>query len=278
MYFDSCRSDGEVCRDGGLRGNNPVQIAVDESKVVWGENVPFDLILSVGSGSAGKPKQAPSPWGIVPGWVCEMLQTLLATMNGEEAWKQFIGSAENRARARSHRLNIKFKEEQEPALDDIEQLDDMQKQAEDYGFPASQPPFASLPLIEPPVVDGLQEIALRLRASLYFFQLKSISFSEDRAVGIVKGSICCRLSPESDALRVLLAGTLGFRVKGKMIDMPQNAHQNLLRLEVSFQHELSYETTPLRIDAKFASGNFVTISGFPSTLKVGWNQAVGSDI
>jgi len=277
MYFDSYRSAdaGEECRDGGLRENNPVQIAVDESKVVWGEKVPFDLILSVGSGLAEKPQQAPWSGGIVPDWIYEMLQTLLATMNGEEAWKRFIRSAEHGVRARSHRLNVRFKGGQEPALDDTQQIDKMQREAEDYSFPASQLQFASLPLIEPPVVDGLQGIALRLRASLYFFHLKSISFSENRAAAIIKGSICCRLGPESDALRVLLEGTVSFRVKGRVVDIPQNAHQNPLRLEACFQQELSHDTEPLRIDAKFTSGNFVTISGFPSTLKVGWNQAVG---
>ena len=91
IYFESYRSPaaGVECRDGGLTQNNPVQIAVDESKDIWGENVPFDVILSIGSGEAKKAPTTPSLGHMLPKWINELLQTQLATMNGQLAWKEF---------------------------------------------------------------------------------------------------------------------------------------------------------------------------------------------
>jgi hypothetical protein len=40
--------------------NNPVQVAVNELKSIWGEQVPYNIILSIGSRYANKPAIGPS--------------------------------------------------------------------------------------------------------------------------------------------------------------------------------------------------------------------------
>jgi predicted acylesterase/phospholipase RssA len=55
MYFEPTEYDGNVCRDGGLLENNPVQIAVNEARTIWGPDIVFDTVLSLGCGEAKDP-------------------------------------------------------------------------------------------------------------------------------------------------------------------------------------------------------------------------------
>ena len=269
MYFSAYRSPavGSECRDGGLRDNNPIQIAIDESKEIWGTNAIFDVILSVGSGSAAKAPTAPMSAGLIPSWIYALLQALIANMNGEAAWERFQRSADRVIRSRSYRLNIFFKGRKEPALDDIGLIDSMQKEAERFNF------YSTLRGMDAgarhsSARDEIEKLALLLRASLYFFELQSITYSDDRSVAIVKGSICCRLDPESDAAAILLSRTTGFRVKDGIINLPREAKLCPFAFEVSFQQQLQLESAPLPIDVHFSGGSFASISGFPRSLKV----------
>jgi len=137
-----------------------------------------------------------------------------------------------------------------PALDDVSQIASMQKCAEDFKFYAP-PSSNSCQFPMSPPTDLILDVAILLRASLYFFDLRSIVFSDDRAVAIVKGFICCRLDADSDALRTLLAQTVGFRVKSRMTTLEGNVQRRPFRLAVSLQQELSHETRPLSIEAHF---------------------------
>jgi len=182
-------------------------------------------------GRSQKAPTAPSSGGKLSGWINDLLQTLLANMNGQRSWNRFLRSADKSAQTRSKCLNVIFPWDQEPALDDVSQIASMQKYAEDFKFYAPPSPNSRQFPMSPPS-DLILDVACLLRASLYFFDLRSIAFSEDRAVAIVKGSICCRLDADSDALRTLLARTVGFRVKDRMTGLEDNMHGRPFRIEI----------------------------------------------
>src|ERR1700733_10265061 len=83
MYFEPTSHEGNECRDGGLKENNPVQIAVNESKTIWGNKTNFDLVLSVGAGQAQDPQKRPSSNFILPSCLTDLFNILISTMNGE---------------------------------------------------------------------------------------------------------------------------------------------------------------------------------------------------
>jgi len=99
-------------------------------------------------------------------------------MNGNDAWARFQKAADSALRLRSRRLNVEFTGNKEPASDDVNEIDKMASEAKSYSFYVRERPN-DLAVIFPYVKDGIMEVALRLRASLFFFELRSISFNEN---------------------------------------------------------------------------------------------------
>ena len=268
---------GRSCYDGGLRENNPIHIAVSESKRVWGSSVPFDLVLSIGSGEASTPPGIPSVWRLVPAWVTTLYNTFMTGMKGQQRWKDYLNVTEKSVKSCSRRLNVKFADEIEPGLDAIEKVDNMEEEARHYKFPAPSAYCSNEPLIEPYPEDVLREVALRLRASLFFFELQSMSYSEDDHVTVIRGVIYCRLRTGTKALDLLLAKTKGFQImgeRGSYKQLESSDHQKPFKFEVELQQPSQKDGDPLRLEVRFLETEkerleyTVAISGFPCTLSV----------
>ncbi|OAQ67009.1 patatin-like phospholipase domain-containing protein [Pochonia chlamydosporia 170] len=134
MYFESGRHDGVDCRDGGLIENNPLQIAVNEARKLWGTDASFDIVTSIGCGKAYKPQPAPTSTFVISGWVEELFKTLIETMNGHKAWEKFYDDSGNDMLDRCERLNVLLKDEIEPELDDVSAISRLEDLAKSYYF------------------------------------------------------------------------------------------------------------------------------------------------
>lgn len=276
MYFEPALHDGSMCRDGGLTENNPIQVAVDEARTIWGSDAVFDTILSVGCGEAEKPQSQPTSSSIVlSSWLSALLEVLIETMNGNRHWKKFEKSASEPILDRCRRLNVPFQKETEPELDDINAIDDMEKLAESWTFYYQVPKGNFTPILGHAGNGSLEMLADRLRASLYFFELRSIIQQDD--VSIIKGWVCCRLSPGRKSYIQLLEQTSCFQVKGEKYAVPSIQGGTRFKLEVSFQQQDSQDSDPIRIDVNFGQKYFVTVSGFPMTLQVSLGPSCCTD-
>lgn len=264
MYFEHVSHAGYECRDGGLKENNPIQMALNESRKIW-EDPTFDVILSVGSGQAKFPQTEPSSFHSIPKWLRRLFSILVSTMNGEDAWTRFRDSQDMRIQERSARLNIKLEGTTEPEIDDTKAIPSMETAAKEYYFheKPSTSPFS--PTFGTVQVDAIQCLADRLRASLYFFELTSIT--RHGTVAVIHGWIGCRLLPSDKGFTELLGRTSHFMVRGNMYAAPKLPTDMPMRVEVKFQHQNPDE--PIRIDANYGLTHYVTISGFPMTLNVG---------
>jgi hypothetical protein len=222
MYFEPETWCGYECRDGGLKHNNPIQLGVDECKEIWHPDVGFDVILSVGSGRARKPQQKPASWKLLPAWLGDLFNTLMSTMNGEEAWTRFRQGQAPRTRNRASRLNVKLTSEETPALDDISKIPALEGMARkfDFGPPPAQERDPFEPIAGSFVFNYtlLNQLADQLRASMYFFQLVSIRKQKD--IYSVTGWIGCRIDPEERAFTTILQKTNNFQVKGRPFPAP----------------------------------------------------------
>ena len=278
MYFEAFTYDGTQCRDGGLKANNPLQVAVNESKAIWGEGLPYDMILSVGSGSAQNPPKEPSSSTVIPSWLTSLFATLMTTMNGQQAWRQFSKNADPRLLNRTARLNVEFQTSREPLLDDTDSLDLMEGYAKGYRFPKQpleDPHDAFRPTYsrrrEIGIIDNLAD---RLRASLYFVELDSVTEKKD--VFIIKGWICCRIGPERAAFQNLLKATTSFKQASGSLTLQRVRRHKPLKLGITIQQPASHHLDPIRLDVSFGR-EFVTISGFPATLDVSIGAATYDD-
>lgn len=268
LYFEPFlnSSAGVICRDGGLSDNNPIQIAIDEARSIWGTSAVFDAIISVGSGRGSQSPTTPMTKFLIPDWLITLFHKLLATLNGQEYWTEFYARSDDATKLRARRLNVKFVAPKEPGLDDVSRVPSMKAEAEEFEFykPESESSF-----IQPPTNDLIKEVALELRASLFFFQPQAVSPSKDNKVKIVSGVICCRLNPHSDAFKTLCNKTTGFNIPGPFVDFPpiESCLPRFL-LKVSFQHDIRLSDRLVQIDVKFEDGYSVPISGFPTAFAV----------
>ena len=269
MYFTSYNPPvvGAECRDVGLQQNNPVQIAASEGKRLWGDAVKIDLLLSIGTGRSERSPEGPTTWKLLPAWVKPLFQNLMNDMNGEKIWDQFLTNADEHLKSRSMRLNVVFEDSTEPTLDDVSKIDSMQAEAASYNFPKST--------IESSLgrVCQLEEVAHRFLASLFFFEVSSIS-EVTREVAMVDGAIRCCLDDNSQALRLLLGRIDWFVCQNSKVPVPSGTHDAiraegcLLEIKHAFSHNMLGGDDGINIDVLFTNGLSLPISGYPASVKV----------
>jgi hypothetical protein len=264
MYFEPMLFEGSECRDGGLKENNPLQVAIKEAKTIWGTEVPFDTVISIGTGYKKSPQSDP-PEVSSQHWLLALFRAFIANMNGEAAWLKFKDTTDPILMGRVCRLNVPLGDGEEPALDDVGCITQMETLAANYKFEQISPTDGFAPVSGRVSNDLLEVLAARIRASQYFFELRCINDHED--VTVVEGWICCRLLPSDSQFKQLIGKTSTFRVKESTI-ISDFTSDKQLRLDVKMQQQTSKDSAPLRIDVKFEHDYFVSISGFPMTLKV----------
>jgi hypothetical protein len=142
----------------------------------------------------------------------------------------------------------------------------MRAEAKRFKFyrPASDPSFT-----QPQVDDLIEELAMKLRASLFFFHPYGISYSRDNGVATVSGVICCRIDADSVAFQELHDHTAGFKVSGPFFDLPPlvNCRPRFL-LEISFQHNIRNVDHPIQLNVAFRNNYTVPVSSFPMAFGV----------
>ena len=266
MYFEPVMHDGNECMDGGLRENNPIQIAINESKKIWGDQINFDIALSVGSGVSRFPPNRPTSLAIIPRWLDDLFTTLINSMNGEDQWKRYLDSQGSRLKHRSTRLNVVLKRDTEPELDDVKNIGDLEDEASSFHFFNKRPVISRFMPIpeEGKQQDKLMETADRLVGSLFFFILSNITQTQDTYA--IRGSICCRLGPGERGFDALMRKVQGFKVRNTIYELKKSGDEEYMKLDVAFQEQRKDE--PIRIDASFERSRFAAISGFPMTLEV----------
>lgn len=262
MYFEHAFFNGSDCWDGGLLENNPVQLAVNQAKTIWGDDVYFDIILSLGCGWANNHQGSPWEWGYLPEWICDIFKTFLQTMDGRLQWDAYLRNVSIKLRQRSHRLNVSFDKKPQPALDDVARVPEMERLAESQPFPFDH---ADPGIKEHFSRDAIAVYADRLFGSLYFFEMTSLTKQED--VSIIHEWICCRHPPQGETYKTLMNRTICFFINGKkeqFNNRPQEGER--LKLPVSFTEQDGDRS--IRIDVQFDIDVKVAISGFPTTLSV----------
>lgn len=288
MYFEHVSHAARECRDGGLKENNPTQVALNEARKIPNCSTrALDLILSIGSGFADKPASHPNnnSLGIrlIPEWLSNFFATLISTMNGEEAWQKFHNNLnhEPHIRERASRLNVKIAGPEESSFDDITEIAKLETEARRYDFTGPAPNTPTSPFLGPAPSCMIQCAADRLRASLFFFELDNVT-QHDR-VSHVEGHIFCRLRPGEKGFRELLEQSRHFVVNGRKevvvvppLVVPPLVRDGTVPMQIKVEFQEQRLSKNIRIDVNFGREHSVAISGFPVRLGVSLSIFLGS--
>ena len=209
--------------DGAFQRNNPVQSLDEERRAIWGDNVPPDIILSLGTGIEtnieGKTKTKDMRRKVVKNFVPNSLQGKVAVgvevlqniLDCKRQWDEFLRSTSQEISNVSHRLNIGL-DECPPHLDDVKSIHKLRSDAEEYLRPEND----KFTLFRAPYLDQtyrsahehVMTIAQRLVAALFYFEQKSSNVD-----GSVAGVLHCRLSSSAaHPFKQLLQAEPQFRI------------------------------------------------------------------
>ncbi|KAL9057393.1 MAG: hypothetical protein Q9162_002338 [Coniocarpon cinnabarinum] len=165
-------------QDGGLRHNNPIALALWESRSIWPDRGDADLALSLGTGtSRTKPPTAKrGPFSPVKDrFLPRLIKSLMVNIDGEKTWAETLNNMSKHSKTRLHRLNTNL-EDRYLSLDEISNIVYLKDRtiAEFHGN------------------NNLDVICDSILASSFYFELDSAP--EYRVEGLIcRGSIYCRL-------------------------------------------------------------------------------------
>ncbi|KAH8431681.1 patatin-like phospholipase family protein [Aspergillus melleus] len=115
------------CEDGGLKYNNPAPVCRSELQFMWSSRSEPGIMVSLGTGSAAldrlpatshhrdRRRRWPS------GFAFRLYDSLMASMDAEQAWRGLLGQVEETARQNYRRLNVEFPGK-EPSLNAVEKV------------------------------------------------------------------------------------------------------------------------------------------------------------
>ncbi|KAF3101287.1 hypothetical protein TWF706_005589 [Orbilia oligospora] len=270
LYFEPMLVNGKEFWDGGLTANNPVQLALDESNLLWGTPRP-DLVISIGTGHSSALQDEPVGLKNLDEKLKELMTPWLRTMNGQQDWKDFCSSKKNDpdTLARCHRLSVSSVFKHETAFDEADRVMIMEMTARTYDERYKK----SYSLYEPVSGEcrgGIIEVQANiLRASQYYFKVTRILKGGYKKF-FIYGSLKCRLDLiHGEPFLYLLKFTNYFTINRlKVVDVDESIRRSQF-FDMPIQFEHSYASGPIRIVVNFNEDTYsVAISGFPMDIQV----------
>ena len=187
-------------QDGGLKHNNPVDLALWECKQIWPLDTAPDVVLSLGTGTEDCLKSPKAPHFrhvLNDGFIPRLCRSFMSSLDGEKAWQDLENRLDSYTKADYIRWNVPFYGE-EPRIDDIDQMERLK---------------ASVHL----QVDGQEnrrQTAAVLLSATFYFELTNRPRYETGQY-ICHGTIRCRNDPwaVTRSLQRLFGDSLTFKTE-----------------------------------------------------------------
>lgn len=193
-------------QDGGLKHNNPVNLALWESHQIWPSIVQPDIVVSLGTETE---KDCTSPRApnfrhvLRDEFIPRLYRSFLSSLDGEGTWRELMNRLNERSQGDYFRLNISFSG-QKPAIDDVDCMNDLRTSVH----------------LRPRMFQDNRSIASALLASAFFFELTTIPLFDSRMFHC-HGAIRCRLQGNViiQALARIHSSDLSFVTDFEMLDL-----------------------------------------------------------
>ncbi|KAL8802034.1 MAG: hypothetical protein Q9200_006728, partial [Gallowayella weberi] len=166
-------------QDGGLKHNNPINLALWEIPYIWPSIQRPDIVVSLGTGT-GSDSQSPHAPNfrhvIQDGFIPRLWRSFMSSLDGQSTWRDLWNRLDERSRDNYSRFNVSLSGDG-PAMDDIQRIDQLRACVQ------SQPDSGRSQL----------KTAFALLISTFFFELSSApTFQAGRY--FCEGTIRCRLT------------------------------------------------------------------------------------
>ncbi|KAL9078314.1 MAG: hypothetical protein Q9157_002777 [Trypethelium eluteriae] len=244
-------------QDGGLRYNNPLNVALLEHGFLWPGKGEPDFALSLGTGTSeakgdafASGPQSPVRDRFLP----RLYKTFMLNLDGEKAWHELVNNLPPERTMRYHRLNLTLKGP-EPAIDDVAAMSLLKGYAEEKIAMDAQ----------------ITSLLDSMHASMFFFELDDVpSFIDDAHQ--CSGHIFCRIElppPGKAALLLRLTeSSTYFLVNGVPL---ASVGPETKKKALSFRRRVRFQVPCLDDSVGISIRGLTTrprsISGMPKTLK-----------
>ena len=165
-------------QDGGLKRNNPVRLALWESRLLWPSLKRPDFVLSLGTGTDLNSRLDAPPFRHIlrDGFVCRAYRWLKGAIDGEDEWQNLINDIDRKYRDSFMRVNISLSSSG-LALDDLDQMESLSREV----------------LMQFQTKHDSVKVSLNLLFSRLFFELDELPAFTGHGLYHCRGTIRCRL-------------------------------------------------------------------------------------
>lgn len=242
-------------QDGGLQHNNPLNIALWETKYIWpGKSIDFALSIGTGLTKLESTTFAAGPHSPVRDrFLPRLFRTFMKSMDGERIWSGIYNSLSERDQPKYHRLNVPL-HGTEPLLDDTSAMEDLKHQS--MRWAEQRDTFT-------PLLDSIY-------ASMFYFELDQYHMRED-GLYVCNGSIHCRLALNANGREHLyheLQNTSSyFLILGQPTPCVTHVPRNLPPFKRSIELVLHSLDDDIGITLLGITSTPTTISGLPQTAR-----------
>ncbi|KAK5163302.1 hypothetical protein LTR04_002627 [Oleoguttula sp. CCFEE 6159] len=162
-------------QDGGLKHNNPINLALWESRHVWPEHSIPDVVLSLGTGTPElqSPRAPHFRHFLNDGFIPRLCRSFMSSLDGENTWKEVENRLDDTSRQNYFRFNVGMTDA--PSIDDVTCMETLRRSVH---FQPSGP-------------SSLAELVSALLISCFYFQLDFLPHFESGFYRC-EGSIRCR--------------------------------------------------------------------------------------
>ncbi|KAJ8058493.1 hypothetical protein OCU04_012681 [Sclerotinia nivalis] len=244
-------------QDGGLRQNDPGNIALQEVAAIFPNSAEPSLVVSLGTGAARVnevPEMGPSRGLLRDGFIPRLIRAFKLSFGSAIAHKHRSLRRQG-SREQYFRFDIEF-DHPEPELDDTTRMQEVKERARSA-------------ICESKELDHLARCVV---AELFLFELDSVP-KKERGRYVCQGRIICRLRVHNTALQVLLEQLhrssavfliQGNHLKGSLGDGLNEDKDGNFSKAVSF--EVFDKRTTFAIQLKEGSSQPCSISGSPFSI------------
>ncbi|KAJ3550781.1 hypothetical protein NPX13_g11457 [Xylaria arbuscula] len=232
---------GRSFQDGGVLRNNPTIVGLSEFSALTRDTRP-DLIINLGTGSEPKPERQARFWH--DSWPVRLVRAYMSLMQGRSTWNDAACLVKRESRHIGHyRLDIAL--ESEVCLDDV----------------SAMPLLRSVVLEDTTLKETIEEIAERLFAVLFYFELTSLPTPVDSRYRIEGRILCTRKAGDPAVLQIsqrLRSSTLLINNKATEFQLEYDLYGNII-VPLVFLADQSFSLEVRQAD----SGSSFPLSGSP---------------
>ncbi|KAM7188967.1 hypothetical protein V8F33_010301 [Rhypophila sp. PSN 637] len=287
-YFEPYKHKptSKVYVDGAIVRNNPVRVALEEERRIWGAELRPDIVVSIGSGicveESGEIRQNKRSVGtwkkVLPARVRKMVDTgidmVASTLDCQREWDEAV-RVNPQLSGKCHRLDVGIFDKKLPALDDVDKMEELEELSLAYLAKNSDTGQRYFNKGYNSAYAHLRIVARRLLAALFYYSDAASLNENNQHPKRLTGLIHCRLPPSQGARQLMAAAK--FRVRECRTTRSRHGLDEPVIREIYFMRKFDPVTLSAHVLFDILAGSWTrTIEvSFPSSQDSGWAAISG---